>query len=119
MNKEEIINRKLLELNKSTFRRKFKLREKDFKYIHEKGIDVIREHAYTFITERLAGYPIGNDGRQTPMKGHPVFVAQHACGCCCRGCLNKWHCIDKDRQLYKTEINYVVELVMSWIMRQL
>ena len=119
MTKEEIINRKLLELNKSSFRSNFKLGEKDIKYIKDKGMDAIREHAYIFINKRLAGYSVSNDGKQTPIKGHPVFVAQHACGCCCRGCLNRWHGIDKYRELYKTEINYIVELIMSWIIRQL
>ena len=117
MTKEEIINRKLEELSKSTFRNKFKLRDADIRYINDKGINVIREHAYTFITNRLSGYPIGNDGSQTPMKGHPVFVAQHACACCCRGCLSKWHGIAKDRCLSKNEINYIVELIMTWIDR--
>ncbi len=25
------------------------------------------------------------------MKGHPVFVAQHATATCCRECIRKWH----------------------------
>ena len=119
MNKEEIVNRKLKELSKSTFRNKFKLKESDIRYINDNGINVIRKHAYVFIIDRLSGYPISHDGKQTPMKGHPVFVAQHACGCCCRGCLSKWHGITKDRCLSKNEVNYIVELIMTWINRQL
>lgn len=119
MTKEEIIDNKLRELSKSDFRRSFKLREKDINYIKDKGLDVIREHAYDFVNKRLKGYPVVNDGKQTPMRGHPVFIAQHASGCCCRGCLYKWHGISSDRELTKNEINYIVELMMTWIKRQL
>lgn len=119
MTKEEIIDRKLSELSKSDFRRGFKLKEKDINYIKDKGLEVIKEHAYDFINKRLKGYPTFNDGRQTPMRGHPVFIAQHASGCCCRGCLYKWHGISRDRELSKNEINYIVELMMTWIKRQL
>ena len=119
MTKEEIIDKKLWELSKSDFRRKFKLKEKDIKYINDKGIDVIREHAYTFVNDRLKGYPIDNDGKQTPMRGHPVFVAQHATGTCCRGCLKKWHGIEKNKELSYNEINYIVEIIIAWIIREM
>lgn len=75
MTKEEIIDKKLRELAKSDFRRSFILKEKDINYIKDKGLDVIREHAYDFVNKRLKGYPLVNDGKQTPMKGHPVFIA--------------------------------------------
>ena len=82
----------LAKLAKSTFRSKFRLDEKDRAYIEEKGMAVIRVHAADFIRERLAPATIANDGKQTPMRGHPVFKAQHACACCCRGCLEIPHC---------------------------
>lgn len=78
----------------------------------------IKEHAYDFITKRLAPKDIPNDGKQTPMKGHPVFIAQHACACCCRSCLEKWHKIPKDRDLTEKEINYIVNLLMLWIKKE-
>ena len=81
----------LSRLKKSEFRAKFHLSEKDRAYISEKGISVIRKHCEDFIRERLAPAVIPNDGKQTPMRGHPVFVAQHACACCCRKCLKKWY----------------------------
>jgi hypothetical protein len=40
-----------------------------------------------------------NDGKQTPMKGQPVFIAQHATTTRCRGCISKWHGIEKSRAL--------------------
>ena len=86
-NKDIIINKKLEELSKSKFRSNFHLRKYMIKYIDEKGMDTIKKHTIDFINQKLApAYP-DNDGKQTPMKGHPVFIAQHATGCCCRGCL--------------------------------
>ena len=107
----EIIER----LNKSKFRSSFKLSNKDKLYIKEKGIDLIESHAYDFISKRLACYPTINDGRQTPMKGHPVFIVQHATATCCRNCLYKWHKIPSNRQLTLKEINYIVKIIMLWI----
>ena len=46
---------------------------------------------------------------------HPVFIAQHATGCCCRGCLEKWHHISKNKELSDNEVNYIVTLIMEWI----
>lgn len=69
-------------LAKSEFRMKFRLSGKDLDYISDKGLDTIRRHARDFIAKRLAPAVIPNDGRQTPMRGHPVFLAQHATGCC-------------------------------------
>ena len=82
-------------LSKSKFRSRFHLKDKDKKYIEEKGIDTI--------------------GKQTPMRGHPVFIAQHATACCCRGCLEKWYHIPKGRLLTEKEIDYIVDIIMKWI----
>lgn len=76
-------------LSMSKFRSKFKLSKRDFDYIHDKGLPEIKQHAYDFITKRLAPEVIENDGKQTPMHGHPVFIAQHATATCCRSCLFK------------------------------
>ena len=105
-------------LSKSKFRSSFHLRKYMISYIDEKGFKKRKEHAYDFITKRLAPKDIPNDGKQTPMKGHPVFIAQHACACCCRSCLEKWHKIPKDRDLTEKEINYIVNLLMLWIKKE-
>ena len=102
-------------LSKSKFRSSFSLKEKDIKYINDKGMDVIQTHAYDFITKRLAPSFIPNDGKQTPMRGHPVFIAQHATATCCRGCLYKWHKIKPGIELTEEQINYVVKVIMEWI----
>ena len=105
-------------LAKSKFRSRFKLSQKDLDYISQKGLDVIRSHAVDFISKRLAPAEIKNDGKQTPMKGHPVFIAQHATATCCRGCLEKWHKINKGHPLTSEEQDYVVNVIMEWINRQ-
>src|SRR5574344_2301055 len=95
-------------LGHSKFRSSFHLKDKDKIYIQEKGLDTIQKHAYDFIRTRLApAYP-EHDGKQTPMRGHPVFIAQHATGCCCRGCLYKWHHIPEGRELTQKEQDYIV-----------
>ena len=115
MLKNNQIPQALASLKKSTFRSKFKLTEKDRQYIQNKGIDTIRQHAIDFIKTRIAPQYPKNDGKQTPMKGHPVFVAQHATATCCRGCIQKWHGIEKGRALSDQEIQFLVELIMGWI----
>ena len=113
-----MIEKVLDNLSKSKFRSSFHLRKYMISYIDKIGMDKVREHAYDFINSRLAPEIILNDGRQTPMKGHPVFIAQHACACCCRSCLEKWHHIPKGRKLSDNEINYIVDLLMEWINRE-
>lgn len=49
----------------------------------------IRQHAKDFIANREAPAYIANDGKQTPMRGHPVFIAQRATATCCRECMAK------------------------------
>lgn len=62
-------------LNNSKFRSSFHLKQKDIDYINEKGLERIRQHAEDFISKREAPAYIANDGKQTPMRGHPVFIA--------------------------------------------
>ena len=106
-------------LARSAFRSKFALSQQDRDYIAAKGLETIARHATDFIATRLAPAVPKNDGRQTPWRGHPVFVAQHATGCCCRGCLSKWHHIPAGRELTADEQAYVHSVLMSWITDQL
>ncbi|MCJ7541198.1 MAG: DUF4186 domain-containing protein [Desulfobacterales bacterium] len=113
------ISQTLAFLKRSKFRSKFKLTEKDRQYMQDKGIDTIRQHAIDFIKTRIAPQNPKNDGKQTPMKGHPVFIAQHATATCCRGCIQKWHGIKKGKELSDQEIQFLVELIMEWIEGQI
>lgn len=106
-------------LGQSEFRSSFSLKSNDRHYVREKGMDVVRRHAQDFIGKRLAPAAPANDGRQTPMRGHPVFVAQHATATCCRGCLAKWHGIAEGAALSETEQAYLVDVIMEWITRQM
>ena len=105
-------------LSQSAFRSRFHFSKKDKEYIAEKGLETIRKHAEDFVAKRLAPAVIPNDGKQTPMRGHPVFIAQHATGCCCRGCFFKWHYIPAGRQLTEEEQQYAVAVLMDWIAKQ-
>ena len=106
-------------LSQSKFRSRFHLSDKDAEYIRSKGMDAIRRHAMDFVARRLAPAYIANEGKQTPMHGHPVFIAQHATACCCRGCFAKWHHIPAGHELTAEEQEYAVSVIMAWIRKEL
>ena len=112
------IDEALAKLQKSAFRAKFHLTEKDKQYVKDKGMNTVREHAADFVRQRLAPAVIPNDGKQTPMRGHPVFVAQHACACCCRRCLNKWYKVPIETELNENRQKQIVNLLMAWIEKE-
>jgi hypothetical protein len=105
-------------LAQSDFRRKFQLRGADLEYLRDKGLQQVLLHAADFVGKRLAPAVIANDGQQTPMRGHPVFVAQHATACCCRGCLEKWHAIPAGRELTTDERAHVLAVLERWLKEQ-
>jgi hypothetical protein len=102
-------------LARSTFRSRFRLAAKEASYLREKTLPVVLDHGRRFVNERLAEAEPKNDGRQTPMRGHPIFVAQHATATCCRGCLAKWHRIPAGRSLTAEEIDYVLGILERWL----
>jgi len=106
-------------LTKSKFRSRFKLRAKELEYIKDKGLDKIKSHAEDFIRDRVAPSEPVNEGKQTPMRGYPVFIAQHGTATCCRGCIEKWHKLPQHRQLTPSEQEYLVSVIMEWIKRQI
>ncbi|MEN6408045.1 MAG: DUF4186 domain-containing protein [Thermoguttaceae bacterium] len=99
----------------SPFRRRFRLGPKERVYLAEKTLPVILEHGRRFIEERLAPAEPRNDGRQTPMRGHPIFLAQHATATCCRGCLAKWHYIAESQPLSPQQIEHVLKVLERWL----
>ncbi|WP_082794566.1 DUF4186 domain-containing protein [Acetobacter malorum] len=106
-------------LARSAFRRKFHLNAEDLSYLQEKTLPVVLEHGADFITKRLAPTHPARDGKQTPWKGHPVFVAQHATGTCCRSCLEKWHHFSKGLQLTAPQKRYVLAVIAGWLEHEL
>jgi hypothetical protein len=106
---------KLEALARQPFRARFHLRGRDAATVELRGMEVIRRHAGELLAQRLAPAQPDKDGKQTPYRGHPVFVAQHATATCCRGCLERWHGIPQGRALTPDEQAYAVDVICRWI----
>ena len=120
MTKDEWYAQLFERLGNSRFRSSFHLKQKDIDYnINEKGLDTIRKHAEDFIAKREAPAYIPNDGKQTPMRGHPVFIAHHATATYCRECIRKWHKMQPGRALSQVQQDYLVDVIMTWIQKEL
>ncbi len=105
-------------LARSSFRSRFRLIGRELDYFRTKGLDAILMHAAQFVETRLAPAHPANDGKQTPFRNHPVFVAQHATATCCRGCLEKWHGIASGKELTVEEREYIVRVLKRWLSEQ-
>lgn len=108
----------LQKLKKSPFRAAFRLDEKNIEYIRERSWPLIEKHIADLAIARIKPAFIMNDGKQTPMRGHPVFIAQHATAACCRGCLKKFHGIDKGTELTDKQVTYVTSVILQWLKEQ-
>jgi hypothetical protein len=105
-------------LAKSPFRRRFRLGRQELRYLEQKGLNTVLAEAADFLSKRLAAASPPNDGKQTPFKGHPVFIAQHATATCCRGCLAKWHGIQKGQQMRPGELAQIATVIARWLRQQ-
>jgi hypothetical protein len=105
-------------LQKSPFRRRFHLGVRERAYLADKGLPTVLEHADDFIEKRVVPALPPNDGKQTPFRDHPAFVAQHATATCCRSCLAKWHKIPRGRALTAEEQSYIIEVLEHWLKSQ-
>ena len=105
-------------LQRSPFRQRFRLGPREQAYLADKGEATVLAHAADFVAQRLAPAQPRNDGKQTPMRGHPVFVAQHATATCCRGCLAKWHGIPQGRPMAAEEQAHAVAAIARWLRQQ-
>ncbi|GGO83069.1 DUF4186 domain-containing protein [Wenjunlia tyrosinilytica] len=115
----DALGRRLDSIARHPFRAKFHLRGPERAKAELGGSSTMRWHAYEIITERLAPAEPYKDGKQTPYRGHPVFVAQHATATCCRTCLQRFHQIPKGHPLTREERAYAVEVITRWITREL
>ena len=102
-------------LQASPFRRKFRLGGRELAYLQTWGLPHVMRQAADFIDSRLAPAEPKNDGRQTPWRNHPVFVAQHATATCCRGCLEKTHGIARGAALTPEERRHVLAVIERWL----
>jgi hypothetical protein len=105
-------------LGKSKFRSRFKLRAEGLTYLKGKGLEEVMQHARNFLTTRLFSAHPKNDGKQTPMRGHPVFIAQHATAAYCRKCVAKWYGIPMGCPLVKAEQNQLLSNIRIWLEKQ-
>jgi hypothetical protein len=112
------LDHRLDRIGQHPFRARFRLRGRDRAVVDLRGIVTVRQHAEDLIGRRLAPAQPRNDGKQTPYRGHPVFVAQHATATCCRTCLARWHGIPAGHALDDNEREYVVAVICRWIERQ-
>ena len=117
--RQETYAQMLVRLSRSNFRSRFHLKAQDKQYIRDKGWNTIADHAADFVSKRLAPAVPKNDGKQTPMRGHPVFIAQHATATCCRGCLAKWHNIPQGVSLSEEQQRYIVAVIYHWLVVQM
>ena len=85
----------------------------------QKGLHTIRRRGADLIGRRVAPAHPRRDGKQTPYRGHPVFVAQHATATCCRTCLQRWHAIPTGPELTGPEREYVLDVIERWLAREL
>jgi Domain of unknown function (DUF4186) len=114
-----LIDQRLDAIAQQPFRARFHLRGRERALVELRGLDAVRSHAEELIGARLAPAQPRNDGRQTPYRNHPVFVAQHATATCCRGCLERNHQIARGHELSEAERSYVVDVIMRWIGREI
>jgi hypothetical protein len=112
------IDERIDRITKQRFRAKFHLYARDRATVELRGMETIRKHAHDLIAKKLAPAEPYKDGKQTPYRGHPVFVAQHATGTCCRTCLERNHEIPRGHELSAEERDYVVDVICRWIERE-
>ena len=106
-------------LGNSSFRRRYVLGSAEREYIETRGLERVLVDAEELIARRLAPAAPRNDGKQTPFRGHPVFIAQHATATCCRGCLAKWHEIPRGETLTDADQAHVIATIERWLRGQL
>jgi Domain of unknown function (DUF4186) len=112
------VDERIDRIARQRFRQKFHLYARDRATVELRGMDVIRAHAHDLVAKKLAPAEPHRDGKQTPYRGHPVFVAQHATATCCRSCLERNHEIPNGRELSETEREYIVDVICRWIERE-
>jgi hypothetical protein len=105
-------------LAKSSFRCRFTLKGTDLDYYSRKGLTTVLSHGRDFLEDRLALAHPSKDGKQTPMRGHPFFLAQHATASCCRNCLRKWQFIPEGTPLTPEHVTYILKVARTWLLRQ-
>ena len=106
-------------LARSKFRSRCKLAADDLAYSERVGLETIRRHAEDFVREKLGPAEPVNDGKQTPIRGHPIFKAMHGSAMCCRGCMEKWWKVKRGVALTDAQKAKAVDFLMAWVERRM
>ena len=69
--------------------------------------------------EKLGPAEPVNDGKQTPMRGHPIFKAMHGSAMCCRGCMEKWWHVKRGVPLTDAQKAKAVDFLMAWVLKRM
>lgn len=111
---------KLLEkVAESDYRAEIDLGPEDMDYVNSRGFDMMVRHAHDFVERRLGPARPRNEGKQTPLKGHPLFLAQHATGADSRAALSEYHGIAEGKKLSRQQMDYVTDVVLRWLEERL
>lgn len=102
-------------ISQSDYRAEIDLDEEEFSYIESRGMDMLVQHAHDFVERRLGPAKPRNEGKQTPLKGHPIFLAQHATGSNSRQALAEFHDIPEGKKLTEDQMAYVTDLILRWL----
>ena len=105
----------LARLARDRFRQRFSLRDRELAHLQTWGLEKVMRDARQLLARRVAPAEPANDGRQTPWRNHPVFVAQHATATCCRGCIEKWHSIPRGHALSPEEMDRLLSVIRAWL----
>lgn len=105
----------LARLGLDPFRRKFRLGTKERAHVERWGLAAVEKQGRDILRARIAPAEPRNDGRQTPWRNHPVFIAQHATATCCRKCLETWHGVARGQELSEADLSELSALLLAWI----
>lgn len=106
-------------LENHEIRHKFDLGDAEREYVRERGMKIIRLHTTDFVKKRLQPASPRNDGRQTPTKGHPVFLAQHATATSSRISMETIHGVPTGEPLTDRQVEWTVDVILQWLEEQM
>jgi hypothetical protein len=90
--------------------------QKAINYALRKGSVALKDSIRSRLNSSVALAKPFHDGIQTPFESNnPIHYAQHATASCCRKCIEKWHGIERGKDLNEEEITYLTQLIMEYI----
>ncbi|OUR96731.1 hypothetical protein A9Q84_10345 [Halobacteriovorax marinus] len=105
-------------LKRSSVCSKFVLKDHEWDYLANRGLDAILLEGRTLLIKRFSQVDKSHSCKNEPLRHHPIFVALHGTGACCRRSLSKWHGIPKDIELKEKDIFFILLILKEWFIRQ-